>query len=44
MAAWALEYQSSISLVHDVDDTRAQTYGVYYTQKKPVELGKLKPL
>jgi hypothetical protein len=24
------------SLVHDLDDTRQNAYGVYYTQKKPL--------
>lgn len=31
-------------LVHDVDDTRTKKYGVYYTQKNPLELGKVKSL
>lgn len=31
-------------LIHDIDDQREKDYGVYYTQKRPVELGTLKPL
>ena len=31
-------------LVHDIDDQRINRYGVYYTQKSPIELGKLKEL
>jgi len=31
-------------LVHDIDDQRVNGYGVYYTQKSPIELGKLKEL
>ncbi len=31
-------------LVHDIDDQRGKGYGVYYTQKSPIELGKLKEL
>jgi hypothetical protein len=26
----------SVSVIHDVDDTRQAGYGVYYTQKKPL--------
>ncbi len=32
---------SSFSLVHDLDDTRKNPYGVYYTRKKPLELAAL---
>jgi len=31
-------------LVRDVDDTRVKKYGVYFTQKNPISIGKLKPL
>lgn len=31
----------SVRLVHDLDDTRAKAYGVYYTQKKPLTLAAL---
>ena len=31
-------------LVHDIDDQRVNGYGVYYTQKSPIELGKLNEL
>lgn len=31
-------------LVHDLDDTREKTYGVYYTQKKPLSLAAFKGL
>lgn len=31
-------------LVQDIDDQRLNGYGVYYKQKSPIELGKLKPL
>ncbi len=34
--AWSL-----FRLVHDLDDTRAAAYGVYYTQKKPLTLAAL---
>jgi hypothetical protein len=27
---------SKVSLVHDVDDTRENDYGVYYTKKNPL--------
>lgn len=30
------------SLVHDVDDTRANDFGVYYTKKNPLKLASLK--
>jgi hypothetical protein len=33
-----------VRLVHDVDDTRAAQYGVYYTQKKPLTLAALEEL
>lgn len=32
---------SSFRLVHDIDDTRQDRYGVYYTQKKPLTLAAL---
>ena len=32
---------SSVSLIHDLDDTRKNPYGVYYTQKKPLNLAAL---
>jgi hypothetical protein len=32
---------SSVRLVHDIDDTRQDQYGVYYTQKKPLTLAAL---
>ncbi len=32
----------AFSLVHDVDDTRQAPYGVYYTQRTPLTLGKMK--
>ena len=32
---------SSFSLVHDLDDTRENPYGVYYTRKKPLKLAAL---
>ena len=28
----------SVHLVHDMDDTRKNAYGVYYTQKRPLTL------
>jgi len=31
-----------IHLVHDIDDTRNKIYGVYYTQKNPLRLDKIK--
>ena len=31
----------SFRLVHDVDDTREERYGVYYTKKKPLSLAAL---
>ena len=31
----------SVRLVHDLDDTRQNAYGVYYTQKKPLTLAAL---
>ena len=31
----------SIKLVHDLDDTRKNPYGVYYTQKRPLNLAAL---
>lgn len=34
---------SKVSLVHDVDDTRENGYGVYYTKKNPLEKEKIKP-
>ena len=32
---------SSFSLVHDLDDTRENPYGVYYTRKKPLNIAAL---
>lgn len=34
----------SFKLVHDLDDTREAKYGVYYTQKKPLNLAAIKDL
>jgi hypothetical protein len=34
----------SFCLVHDLDDTRDKTYGVYYTKKKPLTLAALEEL
>ncbi|MCX6036580.1 MAG: hypothetical protein NTW99_01550, partial [Chloroflexi bacterium] len=31
----------AVRLVHDLDDTRQNAYGVYYTQKKPLTLAAL---
>ena len=31
----------SVSVVHDLDDTRQAAYGVYYTRKKPLTLAAL---
>jgi hypothetical protein len=33
---------SKASLVHDVDDTRVNRYGVYYTKKNPLKKANLK--
>ena len=33
-----------IRLVHDLDDTRADKYGVFYTQKKPLTIAALQDL
>jgi hypothetical protein len=33
---------SKVSLVHDVDDTRVNDYGVYYTKKHPLKKESLK--
>lgn len=35
---------SAFRLVHDVDDTRAAKYGVFYTQKKPLSIAALPEL
>ena len=35
---------SSVSVVHDLDDTRQTPYGVYYTRKKPLTLAAIKGL
>jgi hypothetical protein len=35
---------SSVSVVHDLDDTRRTPYGVYYTRKKPLTLAAIKDL
>lgn len=32
---------SSVSLIHDLDDTRENPYGVYYTRKKPLKFAAL---
>jgi hypothetical protein len=34
----------SFRLVHDIDDTRKAQYGVYYTQKKPLNAAALEKL
>ena len=31
----------AFGLVHDIDDTRKEDYGVYYTQKKPLNAAAL---
>ncbi len=33
-----------VSLVHDVDDTRDNEYGVYYTKKNPLTLKERKKI